>query len=172
MDLMSTAQLLGNLGEFVGAIAVVVTLVYLSLQIRQSNLASQTTAIQGFFDSWDSVGDVDRDFIPIMRKGYTEQWQEISKDERAELHLYWMNYLAKLHMGYRLYVRKVLDQPSYIGFEDFLVSALKSPALRGWWGEHGEVFPPDFRERLNARINDPNDPRPLMKDLHSMWSND
>ncbi|KPK34630.1 MAG: hypothetical protein AMJ65_18070 [Phycisphaerae bacterium SG8_4] len=36
MDLMSTAQLLGNFGEFVGAIAVVVTLAYLAVQVRQS----------------------------------------------------------------------------------------------------------------------------------------
>jgi hypothetical protein len=34
MDLTSTAQLLGNLGEFVGAIAVVATLVYLAIQVR------------------------------------------------------------------------------------------------------------------------------------------
>ena len=38
MDLMSTAQLLGNLGEFVGAIAVVATLIYLALQVRQSKV--------------------------------------------------------------------------------------------------------------------------------------
>ena len=38
MDLMDTAQLLGNFGEFVGAIAVVVTLVYLSVQIRQNTI--------------------------------------------------------------------------------------------------------------------------------------
>ena len=38
MDLMDTAQLRGNFGEFVGAIAVVVTLVYLSVQIRQNTI--------------------------------------------------------------------------------------------------------------------------------------
>ena len=36
MDLLSTAQLLGNFGEFVGAIAVVVTLFYLAAQVKQS----------------------------------------------------------------------------------------------------------------------------------------
>lgn len=36
MDHQAFAQLLGNYGEFVGAIAVVVTLVYLALQIRQN----------------------------------------------------------------------------------------------------------------------------------------
>ena len=36
MDHLTFAQLLGNYGEFTGAIGVVVTLVYLSLQIRQN----------------------------------------------------------------------------------------------------------------------------------------
>lgn len=36
MDLISTAQLLGSFGEFFGAIAVVVTLIFLTLQIRQN----------------------------------------------------------------------------------------------------------------------------------------
>jgi hypothetical protein len=36
MDLMSTAQLLGNLGEFVGSIGVIATLVYLAIQVRHS----------------------------------------------------------------------------------------------------------------------------------------
>ena len=39
MTLMETAQLLGNFGEFVGAIGVVGTLVYLAVQIRQSKEA-------------------------------------------------------------------------------------------------------------------------------------
>jgi hypothetical protein len=36
MDHQALAQLLGSYGEFVGAIAVVVTLVYLAVQVRQS----------------------------------------------------------------------------------------------------------------------------------------
>ena len=36
MDLMQTAQLLGNFGEFFGAIAVVLTLGYLAVQVRQN----------------------------------------------------------------------------------------------------------------------------------------
>ena len=39
MDLISTAQLLGNFGEFVGAIAVVATLIYFGVQIKKTELA-------------------------------------------------------------------------------------------------------------------------------------
>ena len=40
MDLQSTAQLLGNFGEFVGAIAVVATLFYLAVQVRHTKEAT------------------------------------------------------------------------------------------------------------------------------------
>ena len=46
MDFMSTAQLLGNVGEFVGAIAVVATLGYLAIQIRQNTKATRAQTAQ------------------------------------------------------------------------------------------------------------------------------
>ena len=91
MELQATAEILGNFGEFVAAIAVVVTLGYLAVQIRQSNIASQTSAIQGFFDSWEWIGEVDQAQIQTMRKGYNLEWQDISKDEQVQLHMYWAN---------------------------------------------------------------------------------
>ena len=40
-----TLQDLGNLGEFIGSIAVVITLIYVARQIRQSSEASQTEGL-------------------------------------------------------------------------------------------------------------------------------
>ncbi|MGD8416350.1 MAG: hypothetical protein PVH91_04780 [Pseudomonadales bacterium] len=41
MDHQAFAQMLGNYGEFLGAIAVVVTLVYLAIQVRHSKVATE-----------------------------------------------------------------------------------------------------------------------------------
>jgi hypothetical protein len=46
MDFMSTAQLLGNFGEFVGAIAVVATLGYLAVQVRHSRASTDANTKQ------------------------------------------------------------------------------------------------------------------------------
>lgn len=46
MDHQAFAQLLGNYGEFVGAIGVVVTLGYLAIQIRMSNRTNTALALQ------------------------------------------------------------------------------------------------------------------------------
>jgi hypothetical protein len=50
MDLQVTAQLLGNFGEFLGAIAVVATLGYLTVQIRQNTKALRIAGYSDFVD--------------------------------------------------------------------------------------------------------------------------
>jgi len=63
VDHQAVAQLLGNYGEFVGAIAVVVTLAYLAIQIRQQNLESQAKSLHdilwGFRDAQAVFADQD-----------------------------------------------------------------------------------------------------------------
>ena len=52
MDLMSTTQLLGSLGEFIGSIAVLVTLIYLAAQIRQNTATMKNQAEQESSKWW------------------------------------------------------------------------------------------------------------------------
>jgi hypothetical protein len=52
MDHQAFAQLLGNYGEFVGAIAVVVTLAYLAVQIRQNTKSMDETRKLALVDSY------------------------------------------------------------------------------------------------------------------------
>lgn len=47
MDLMATAQLLGNVGEFVGSIAILVTLAYLAIQVRHARHETRLALSQG-----------------------------------------------------------------------------------------------------------------------------
>ena len=70
MNLMDTAQLLGNFGEFVGAIAVVATLVYLAFQVKHSkeSLDANTKAIKG-----QAISDVTRnvhDHMHMLVRGH------------------------------------------------------------------------------------------------------
>ena len=44
MDIEATSQILGNIGEFVGAIAVVATLAYLAVQVRHNKEATEAVA--------------------------------------------------------------------------------------------------------------------------------
>ena len=54
MDHQAVAQMLGNYGEFVGAIGVVVTLAYLAVQIRQNTLSARAQSRQNLLDGWSA----------------------------------------------------------------------------------------------------------------------
>ena len=63
-----TIQDLGAIGEFVGAFAVVVTLIYLTLQVRQSTAQARLASIQAVNASNDSA------FNPIYIPENTRVW--------------------------------------------------------------------------------------------------
>jgi hypothetical protein len=164
------AELLGNLGEFVGAIAVVLTLGYLALQIRQSNIAAQSSAIQTFFDSFSSVNSEIRGDVPffsVLRKSFAT-WDGLSKDEQAQTHLYWVDYAGKLNMGFQLMKRGLLEEDAYEGFETFFLSCLLTPGVGGWWERFGPGFPQDFQERLSRKLSD-DENKPLPVTETSTW---
>ena len=55
MDHQAFAQLLGNYGEFFGAVAVVATLIYLSTRIRQSNKIARSQTLMQLHSEYNQI---------------------------------------------------------------------------------------------------------------------
>ena len=50
---------LANLGEFVGGVALVVTLLYVVVQVRQTNSNARASARQALIENWsNTIGDI------------------------------------------------------------------------------------------------------------------
>ncbi len=130
MDLMSTAQLLGNFGEFLGAIAVVATLGYLSVQIRQNTIAMQSSAdleAARHFSEQNLRAALNNDITRIVDVGFRGDVGSLNDDERRKYiwflssHLYMADGLLKLYKKgqlsedawspYERTVRGLLDVP-------------------------------------------------------------
>jgi hypothetical protein len=61
MNLVELTDVLGNVGDFIGSIAVIVTLIYLAIQIRQINRNSTLIALQATRAERISHGRSNRD---------------------------------------------------------------------------------------------------------------
>jgi hypothetical protein len=84
MDHQAIAQMLGNYGEFVGAIAVVVTLAYVAVQVRQSKQATieNTKAVRSsIFESLNQTELAFSDFYAEHRSGLAELQPLASREE-------------------------------------------------------------------------------------------
>ena len=85
MEHQAFAQLLGNYGEFIGAIAVGITLIYLAIQLRQNSKTVRVSMIQAAERGVsDIVGEWsrDQDTALLMRRGH-EKFNQLPEDQQA-----------------------------------------------------------------------------------------
>jgi hypothetical protein len=152
MTLMESAQLLGNFGEFFGAIAVVVTLVYLALQIRQNTRATLA-------DSRQSVGQITTDMmLAICINGeFAEIWRRglgdlslLSVEERWRWNHHAYAKWDSLEISHTHWRRRMLSDGDWEKIRVVIANYLTSPGLRTYWGEAKESFHPDFQQLVES----------------------
>jgi hypothetical protein len=152
MDLMNTAQLLGNFGEFVGAIGVVATLAYLAVQIRQNTRATQTSSHHAITDSINQ-GNVaiarDAELAQIWVSGTMDR-DSLTEVERARFD---MLLLAYFHVFDSLWYSANVGT----GEHDLLLAEEKGFShlmnLRGvydWWKDNPYAFSLEFRSYMEG----------------------
>ena len=155
MDHQAFAQLLGNYGEFVGAIAVVFTLGYLAIQIRQNSNQIRNQGHTHVNDSYNAITAqllADEELWRIVVKG-CQDWQSITPYEQSRFNLYFLQELNHWRMAYQLYRKGALDSDVYQSIEYVHVTVLDNPGSRQWWGEVGESsYESSFVDNVNEQL--------------------
>ena len=157
-------EAIGTLAEVVGAAAVVVSLVYLAMQIRQNTRqveeqgrAQRFSALGVLFDNWRNFrGKIisDPKVASIWRRG-NEDPSQLDADDRVVFDLLMVdlmwgfaaNWMVGVDEGLGSYLRDDIA-------DNLLIYA--SPGFRSWWqsSPHRHEYPRDFAlfvEQLLAR---------------------
>jgi len=154
MDLMSTAQLLGNFGEFAGAIGVIVTLIYLSIQVRQNTATMQRAdeahrkeidiATNSRFNEQRHALYSDSDLARIFRTGLLDPSQ-LDEFEWMRFYLYVQQTLIALGEQYRVSDSLLVSRDESI--ESFFNDFFRYPGGRAAWNA-GANYDPDWVARV------------------------
>ncbi len=145
----------GALGEVIGALAVLITLIYIARQLRQANLASESAAIQSFFSATESINR-DARILPrgVLARGLSS-WASLSPDEQIVFSHYLLEVASKIHMGYRLHRRGVLDDSTYESWESAFLAMIREPGGAECWKTCKLFWPDDFNERTDNMLVKP-----------------
>jgi hypothetical protein len=133
----------GAIAEGLGAIAVVVSLVYLASQVRQSNAQAQGAAHADWLTTWNETikGWVrDRDTVVILQRGF-EDLQSLSNVEQAIFAQQVAASINHWHLAADLSERKLLDQALYEGVTDLVVSVCATAGGRDFLESNSAAFP-------------------------------
>ena len=150
MDHQAFAQLLGNYGEFVGAIAVVVTLIYLTFQIRQSTHQARLTSIQAINASNDSA--FNPIYIPENARIWTTGLEDPDALDAGEWQIFGLliaRLLASFDTTTYQFESGAYDAGLYAGLPAFYGSMVATPGGLRWYEANRHIFRSSTQSRLD-----------------------
>ncbi len=144
---------LGAVGELVGGVAVVATLVYLALQVRQSNSIEQAETHRSFIRDWNEAilrPLTDPATAPVLRRANAD-FHALTEDEKIWVFGYYGQVILLAQQLYTLNREERADRLLVEQIDDTVLSALAMPGVATWWEHTRSLFSPPYVEHLEAR---------------------
>lgn len=147
-------EAVGAIGEILGAIAVVVTLIYLAGQLRQNSLqirlASSQTAGQNYSGNIISVLS-DPDKLDVFRRGL-QSVLDLSPDDQARFHALMLGFHTSFEHNVRLYREGVIEKSLFDSWAEDWVRVLKCPGAVQWWSLFRDSMDADLRAHVEDLV--------------------
>ena len=147
---------LGAVGEIVAAVAVVVTLGYLAVQIRQNTDSVRAATIQDIVREGNVfVRDLalHPDLARIWRSGL-DSLETLSAEEREQFHFLILSFYRRVENTYHQSRRRLMDESDVAGFLTSSFYALARPGAREWWESNAFRFSPLMQEYVRQTLAD------------------
>ncbi len=154
MSTLEFSQLLGNFGEFVGAIAVVLTLIYLTTQIRQNTTALRSAAaqdVQHNFAAWYVSTQGDPSLLSISVKGMKDL-ASLSEIEKPQFTAQFMAFCSHVQDAFYKWQEGSLSPELWRGWEFVAMNFLSTPGGKDLWDERDYTFADAFQAYVNDVI--------------------
>lgn len=142
----------GAMGEILGAVGVIITLIYLARQISQN-----TTAMR--LSTSHSIATAARDWnLPLLRDPElawtfqvgTEDPAKLDEREQARFIELCFSLLRMFEDAHYQYHHGALDPVVWKGYEKLYAAYAKAPGFQAYWKERRETFRPEFQEFIDG----------------------
>ena len=146
---------LGNIGEFVGALGVIASLVYLALQIRQNTRSTRTAMYQATTRDMFEAADLmarDADLNSIWFEGIRD-FDSLSREKKRRFASYMFSLLRRYDNAHHQTNAGMIDGDWWAGISETLEYTISNPGVQSWWKEGRALFRPDFREFIDQMIS-------------------
>ncbi len=148
---MNTSKL-ADIAEITSSIAILVTLVFLVVQMQQN-----TTALQADGRQEALVGEQEYLFRLADNPSVQLNWfnSELTDEHKMELHYTLGAFMRTREIAWFQYQNGILDGTAWESYRGPIAIVLASPPARIWWrGASSNVFEPSFVANVNELIAD------------------
>ena len=148
------------LGEAIGGFAVLITLVYLAYQFRQTAMIERTAGQRELLArsrDWVELTTIHGDLVNVLRKILSD-WNAGTPEEKERANGWMLS--AALQAEQALYMRRagLINEASYQGFLGAAVAIAATPGGSVWWSQARNAIGSDISgvidEELSKRPSD------------------
>ena len=147
---------LGNIGEFVGAIATLGTLIYIAVQIRQSSDLMKRQAFDSIasrFSSWGSKLREHPDTASLYIRG-GENFHELTEAEKEQYNWMLFEYLVISETAVEHHKSASFKADAIDAIVRGIVRELERPGAKSWWTDRGrDYFSADFAALVDEKLD-------------------
>lgn len=153
---MLSLQALGNIGEFVSAIAVVISLIYLARQTIYNTQSVQAASFNSMVQN--SIRLLEHSFRDSEFAAFFERAErdpdELSSSERVR----WDSYMTAVfrHFDNLMYQHRVgaLDNQMWEAYRETLKHHLRAPAWGVWYRGHAHIFSTSLTDQIERFLTE------------------
>lgn len=145
---------LANLAQIIGAAAVVISLIYVALQIRQNtNAVRSATAntVHEHFAKWYHLVAADAELSRMAANGLRD-YRSLSEQERVRFIVAFMAFLSYSQNAFLKWREGLLASPLWLGWELVIMNLVCAPGGRAFWKERGYMFGDEFRRYIENDV--------------------
>jgi len=150
---------LGNIGDFIGGIGVIVTLIYLALQIRQNTIATKADSYQAVVAAtteWSRELSTNAEICEILDRGFRD-YNSLDRVERLRFSFAMSSYFRNMENLHLKFVTGAVDASVWSGWENRTFAFMLMPGTQDWWASHASAFSSSFRAFIAAAPKEPSE---------------
>lgn len=147
-------EAIGAIGEIAGAIGVIVTLVYLAMQLRQNTRASQIAAVQNSMENsarFSELLSTDDELARTLFLGLSDP-EDLSATEMRRFVSILNVFMRRESVAYYLYREGTMPQKLWDARVATFTGALNQPGLKVYLESASESLPTEFREFIEKIV--------------------
>lgn len=152
-----TIEQLGSLGEFIAAIAVLISLVYVGYQVKQNTVELRQAAFRDVYQAYSNLRRSiysNPELLSLLTRSRSTAVEDITEEERLLLDNYFTEQLWTTVQLWLMVSRGALEysDSSWQLTVESILTDMDSPAFREYWSRLKGIFPESFTREMDRFI--------------------
>lgn len=156
---------IGAVGESIGGIVVIVSILYLARQIQENSRIAKAESQRALLDSthiWSQL--VTTPGLASDFKLALHDYSGIDSDAQARFNFFMWSLTNHVESAYRMHRQGLLEEDSYLGWMNGLASVIREPGASVWWSDVKLMFGSEFTDAMQTFVDVENGPK-----VSSFW---